>query len=766
MKYNPEILAPVGNFEMLEAAIKAGATGVYLGGTLYSARAFAKNFDNEGLSNAIDFCHKRGVKVYVTVNTLFHDYEIENALNFVIDLYNMDVDGVIIQDLGLFMLIREHVPEMPVHASTQMNINNFYGAKLLQELGFKRVVLARETPYNEIKKICNELDIEVEVFVHGSLCVSCSGQCLMSSYIGNRSGNRGRCAQPCRMNYKLLDNSKREIKSRYGLNSYISPKDLSTIENIELLKNIGVHSFKIEGRMKKPEYVYNVVKSYNDKINSKNYDENRLKEVGLRGHTKGLIFSDFGKSYVELDRRVGKKGIIVGEVIEKNNRKHIKFNLPVYKNDILLLETKKNKLIPYTLKNDFNIGEYVSENYFHDLNISSNVIRSSFSKLQKEISDIDLNLKREVDIKFIGKLGEKPLLKIIYNDVIFSKEADFVITNAKKSPMTVEDISNSIDKLGNTDYYARSIKISIDDNIFIPVKILKELRRDLISKLDLSFSNYHKRKKLKNINLNSITKNKNYNKKIKLNIEYLKTGNLSKNLGCDTYFSEISENLINNFYKINRIMFYKDFKGLKINLKDINFKGFLINNLGDIQFIKENFPNKIIVGDYGMNILNIYAFKFLKSLGLNRITLSTELNVDEINHILQYVDTDYEIIVHGPLLSMTMVHCPFSVLKNCKNGNECKNCIFNKGFLENQNHEKFKVIRKQGYSELYHSKELLGYPFLDKIKFTSGGSIRLIICEDIEIQKIYYNKINETNKKEHIFNLSNYTYGHFEKGIE
>ena len=351
MKYNPEVLAPVGNMEMLEAAIKAGATGVYLGGLLYSARAYATNFDNEELKKVIKFCHKRGVKVYVTVNTLFHDGEIQGALNFVTDLYNMDVDGVIIQDLGLLHLIRKYLPNLPIHGSTQMNINNYYGAKLLQSLGFKRVVLARETPIDEIKKICENLDIEVEVFVHGSLCVGCSGQCLMSSYIGNRSGNRGRCAQPCRLDYKLLNRNKEDISKDFD--SFISPKDLCTIEYVETLLDAGVNSFKIEGRMKKPEYVYNVVKSYKDKIEKNSFEKNRLKEVSLRGYTDGLIFNDFGKSYTELNRQAGKKGLEVGEIVEDRVKKYILFKLPCNKDDILILETEKNKNIPYTLKRVF-----------------------------------------------------------------------------------------------------------------------------------------------------------------------------------------------------------------------------------------------------------------------------------------------------------------------------------------------------------------------------------------------------------------------------
>lgn len=765
MKYNPEVLAPVGNMEMLEAAIKAGATGVYLGGLLYSARAYATNFDNEELKKVITFCHKRGVKVYVTVNTLFHDSEIQGALNFVTDLYNMDVDGVIIQDLGLLHLIKKHLPNLPIHASTQMNINNYYGAKLLQSLGFKRVVLARETPIDEIIKICKNLDIEVEVFVHGSLCVGCSGQCLMSSYIGNRSGNRGRCAQPCRLDYKLLNRNKDEITK--GFDSFISPKDLCTIENLETLLEAGVNSFKIEGRMKKPEYVYNVVKSYKDKIEKNSFEKHRLKEVSLRGYTDGLIFNDFGKSYTELDRQAGRKGLEVGEIVEDRGRKSILFNIPCFKDDILILETDKNKNIPYTLKRDLKKGEKISEKYFYDLKISSKVVRSSSSKLIEEINSRNLELNNKVDFKFVGKILEPAKLLLRYKDISIEVVSENKIEEAKKTPVTKEDIIRSLEKLGNTDYTLENIEVIIDDNIFIQVRTLNEMRREIVRKLDEEISNFNKRDNLDYVTLEKLTKANYEYKIIRVNLE---ESNYSKGLNNeygDIYTENIDELFSEKFYKMPRIQFESDFKLLKSKLKDKEFRGFLINNLGDIQFIDEEFKDKEIIGDYGLNVLNIYSYLFLKRLGIKRITLSTELNLKELNEILEYTGGDTEIITHGPLISMIMVHCPFSVIKGCKDSSGCKNCNFNFGFMQGKNNEIFPVKRINGYSEVYHSKNLLGYNFVSEIKFRDGGNIRVIDDgSEIDLARIYFDKANGENSSDYNFDLRNYTFGHFEKGIE
>lgn len=273
----PELLAPAGNFEALKAAVENGADAVYLGGRLFNARQYAGNFDNEELEKAIDFSHVRGVKIYLTLNTLISDTEMKEALVFAGQAYNMGIDGIIVQDLGLARLIKEKIPGLDLHASTQMTIYNSEGIKFLSEIGFKRVVLAREVPLEEISQItsfCTDnYNTEIEIFVHGALCISYSGQCLMSSIIGGRSGNRGRCAQPCRLPYQLIMKNKGydeyERDSRdynfeaYGSKSYImSPKDICTIRDLEAIIKAGVKSLKIEGRMKSPEYVATVTGIY------------------------------------------------------------------------------------------------------------------------------------------------------------------------------------------------------------------------------------------------------------------------------------------------------------------------------------------------------------------------------------------------------------------------------------------------------------------------------------------------------------------------
>ena len=248
MNKDIELLAPAGTYDAFLAAIENGADAIYLGGKLFNARANASNFSLEELEEMVKFAHLRNVKIYVTLNTLLNNAELSEALDFAYDLYNINIDAVIVQDFGLAKVLHEYIPGLELHASTQMTVYNLAGVKELQRFGFKRVVLARELSFEEIKNICDNTDVEIEIFIHGALCISYSGQCLMSSMIGDRSGNRGKCAQPCRLPYTLLKNDT-EVAKGYLL----SPKDLSMLDLISSIPN--VKSLKIEGRMKSPEKI-------------------------------------------------------------------------------------------------------------------------------------------------------------------------------------------------------------------------------------------------------------------------------------------------------------------------------------------------------------------------------------------------------------------------------------------------------------------------------------------------------------------------------
>ena len=263
MESEIELLSPAGNFECLKAAVQNGANCIYFGANLFSARAYANNFDDDELAKAIEYCKIRGVKTNLTLNILIKDNELESAFNVAKKAYEFGIDAIIVQDLGLAKMLIKSFPDLPIHASTQMSVHNLQGVLELQELGFSRVVLSRELSIEEIEYICENSNIEIECFIHGALCISYSGQCLFSSMIGGRSGNRGKCAQSCRLPYELIENDKTTLDKGYLL----SPRDLCSLDYIPRLINCGVKSLKIEGRMKSPEYVATVTRIYRKYIN-------------------------------------------------------------------------------------------------------------------------------------------------------------------------------------------------------------------------------------------------------------------------------------------------------------------------------------------------------------------------------------------------------------------------------------------------------------------------------------------------------------------
>ena len=480
-----EILAPCGNWDMVKASVSAGADAIYLGTKEFSARAYAENFTVEDVKEVVKYCHLRSVKVYITLNTLIKQSEIHKAIEYVNRLYNIDIDALIVQDIGLSYLVNKLFPDLDLHASTQMNINNLNGALIAQKLGFRRIVLARETDLEELKNIRENCDIEIEVFIHGSLCVCQSGQCLMSSLNGDRSANRGRCAQPCRKDYKIiLDNE--TINSKL---SYLSPKDLCTIENVDEIAKY-CDSLKIEGRMKSKEYVYSVVTSYREKLDHGNYSY-YLDEVKNRGFTKGLINNTSGYDYVELGRKNQIKGHSVGKIIGKGK---IQFMEDVYKKDILILFNGKNTF-PLTLTEDYKKNSIVSFKNITDALENSDVKRVSHIKIVEK-SDEEKNVCFDLDVKFICKKS-KPI-QIFVNGLEY--KTNIICDEAKNKPIDDEFIRNQVLKTGNYPVNITELQIVLDAGLFLSKSQLNQGRRDVIEFYLDEKANFNHRKQ-KNIDL-------------------------------------------------------------------------------------------------------------------------------------------------------------------------------------------------------------------------------------------------------------------------
>ena len=628
-----ELLAPAGNMACLKAAVQAGCDAVYIGGKSFGARAFSKNFNDEEIVEAIKYAHLYGVKVYVTCNTLVFDDEVSSFLNYVDFLHKNNVDAILIQDLGMLDLIRKTYPNLEVHSSTQMHIHNLDGTQLMQSLGVKRVVLARETSFKEIKNIKQNSNVELEVFVHGALCVSYSGCCLMSYFNGGRSGNRGECAGSCRLRYDVIDENGVLNKDKYP----ISLKDLNSLERVGELIDIGISSLKIEGRMKSPSYVYLVVSLYRQAIDSYYKDGkvvidkqklHDLKIVFNREYTRGFLFNENNNDIVNM-KNSNHQGIVIGKVIKsKNNNVYVKLEDKVEIGDALRLLSKTEDAI---ILNNFYInkklvkvaykGDVISFNTHKSVDIDSIVLKTSSKVIDDNIKNLIDNKQRKValTVTINAKVGEK--LSISATDGKNSVKLESIILDKSiNRPTTEEDLTDKINKLNDTIYKINSLKINIDDNVFVPLKIFNDLRREVIDALNQKrlYAIPYKKDKY-SIELPDFNTEKNIN----ILIDDISNIDLSK------YKYVYSNNQIpNTILKLPRVT-------LNYNDLDMN-KYYLITEIGALNKLKK------VDSDFSLNVVNSYTVAFLHSLGVRKITLSYEMDYEKIELLINNYKSRYK----------------------------------------------------------------------------------------------------------------------------
>ncbi|AKB31127.1 Protease [Methanosarcina siciliae HI350] len=522
----PELLAPAGGMEALKAAVENGADAVYIGARAFSARGYASNFSEEELEQALDYAHLRGVKIYVTVNTLLKEEEVESALRLLARLREMGADAIIIQDPGLIALSRKYLPDLPLHASTQMTLHNSEGVAFAKELGIERVVLSRETSLEEIRKIKEKSDMEIEVFVHGALCISYSGQCLLSSLIGGRSGNRGYCAQPCRKKYRLYCEGK-QVKT--GGSYLLSPKDLNTASGLGTLIEAGIESFKIEGRMKRPEYVAGVVRIYRRLIdrylkNPAGYfvsgeEQEILTQLFNRGFTSGYFFEN-PRGKLMSRENPHNRGIPAGTVVSydrRTKRIRVKLSNILRLGDGIMVENAetrpedKGKIISsmYTGKGSVysaGKGEVVEIPFDSRAPSGSTVYRTHDKKLmdslKKESESGALRPKIPVSLAATLTSGKPARFGIKDSDSnVVTVESEYLVEEAEKLPTSKARIEKQLTKLGNTLFEATELNVSVEEDIFIPVGQLNELRTKAVLQLENLRTSKWKRKPLENLQL-------------------------------------------------------------------------------------------------------------------------------------------------------------------------------------------------------------------------------------------------------------------------
>lgn len=708
-----ELLSPAGDMECLKWAIHAGCDAVYIGGKKFGARMYANNFDQKEIVEAIEYCHLYGVKIYVTVNTLFLEEEKEEVLEYITFLHQNGVDAVIMQDLGFICLVRKRLPHLEIHASTQMHNGSDQELYLLKSLGIRRAVLARELSLLEINQF--SCDIEKEIFIHGALCISYSGQCLFSSLVLGRSGNRGSCAGTCRLPYSLYQNDKKIISDKYLL----STKELNTIENFRSIMDSDVVSLKIEGRMKSKYYVYFVTRMYrilmdkyyqNEDMTVTEEEINKLKVLYNRGFTKGYLLEDTSKKLMNIDSP-NHQGIPIGKVIGLTKDKiKILLSSNLSQGDgIRFPSSLEGMKVNYLYNKD---GLFISKASKGDIIY----LDKTFSVLENDmvVKTLDISLHREIEsflekkipvnIKvkaFIGKKIEIAMEDFDQNQVSCIGEE---VESAKAHPILKEDIIRQLSKLGNTCFILDHISIELDENSFFPLSKMNEMRRVLVEKLVKKRKHpFHpfvvqKEEVLpfeRTIETKGISALVHTEEQLKALLPLENVSIYVENLAW--YLAYKNTNKV--YFRTNRAL---------SNTHSYHQERLLV---GDLGHFNQNKQDNHIVTDFYLNVTNSDTLEYFLSQGSSRVCLSLELEDAQIQSLMHsyYQRHGYypnvEVLIYGKVELMMMKYCPLKMLVNKEK--KCQVCKKkDRYYLEDRNLKRYAIMSRDCINYILHYKKV------------------------------------------------------------
>lgn len=719
-----ELLAPAGNMETLIAAIHAGCDAVYISGKNFGARKSAQNFTNEELKEAVEYAHLRNVKIYVTVNTLIYDEEFSELSPYFQLLEEIKVDALIVQDLGVIHFIRTNFPNLIVHASTQLNINSVSGALLLKKMGVKRVVLARETPIDIVKQIV-DTGIEVEVFIHGALCFAYSGQCLMSYAIGKRSGNRGECAQPCRKKYRLIENGK--YLTPYL--SLLSMKDLNTLDYLDQLKEIGVESLKIEGRMKSPAYVMSVVRAYYNKLHQIPDDKmmDNLLVSFNREFTKGYMFNENNALLTNISS-VNHQGLYIGKVT-KVTSDGITLNLvkPLVINDAIRIKGKNEVGFYVTNLKQDNNNYFIKGNFKVSVNdlvyktVDNTLLENAKTKVENE------NHKIYLSGLFKAYLNQPLTLIIKYNDISIQETLDVLEETAEK-PLEIERIKNQLRKSGNPLFEFTNLEIDYDGLAFIRVSMINEIRRRALEKLKQTIlDTYQLPKNDVYPYLEKIKTSETSNNTIKFDLVLTKKSQLK-------FAEALPFNKVYTLFKSEYEPYYFHFN------RNFDSKAGLIHNLGDLNNGMSLSPS--------FNVLNSETIKLLNNFALDTIYLSHELSLDDqINLTRTTKASNLGVFLYGRMELMSTAHCFINKVRKMKNLH-CTLCEKNDYYLEDEYHNLMYVVSR--YNQTRPETIIYNYKITDNFSFINnylGNNIKRFLIVLTDENEAMLNKLKKKIKE-------------------
>lgn len=707
-----ELLAPAGSMESLVAAINKGADAIYLGGDKFSARAYASNFDRETMEKAVDYVHSYGLAIYVTINTLIKENEFNEAIDYIGFLHRIGVDAIIMQDIGLLNRVRDIYPELEIHASTQMSIHNAEGALFFSNNGFKRIVLSREMALDEIKYISTDLGIETEMFVHGALCVSYSGQCLMSSVIGGRSGNRGKCAQGCRLPYTLTRDSDNKKVSGYLL----SPKDMCTIENIKDIIATGTSSLKVEGRMKRPEYVAGVIESYRASVdealdNKKNNSSDRKKVLlqlfNREGFSNAYLYKNNGKDMMAY-KTPKNTGVFLGK-IGKNSE-------IILEEDLTLRDGIRIGEDGFTLSKMILNGKEVTEAFAGDSVVMYpkkykkgdicykmsdtkllNTLKKSYEKLYERKIELTANVK--------FKLGMPLSITINYNGNTFRKTGE-VVEFAQSSPLDMKRVEKNLKKSGEIPFKIENVIFDDFEDGFMPMSSINNLRRDILDEiLNFEINKYKNDVKAKEVEskevekdemetlLVKVTTKEQLDAAIDANAPAIAINIFGKNRNTlnKSAFDNLGEYKGNVYLETPNIIKSEFEVVCKMidSLKD-KITGLVTGNMGIVNKYKDS--GLKIIGGYKLNIFNSEALKFNNKV-IDGTCLSIELNRKELKGILDKENRGAQFFIYGKPEVMINEYCPIgSTFGERSSKKECNSACVNNTFkLTDRVNENFTV---------------------------------------------------------------------------
>lgn len=742
MRHETELLAPAGSFESLRAAVNAGADAVYIGGTRFGARAYAENPDEKGLCEAIEFAHLHGCDLYLTVNTLLKDAELSELGAYLKPYYESGLDAVIVQDMGVFSYIRENFPDLPIHASTQMTVLGAEGAELLKKQGATRVVTARELSLQEIRRIHDTVDVEIESFIHGALCYCYSGQCLMSSMFGGRSGNRGRCAQPCRLPYQLKGDGK--LLGKKGEEYILSPKDMCTIEILPEILEAGVCSLKIEGRMKRPEYTAGVVRVY------RKYLDRYLEYGAEKYHVDP-------KDYGELQALYNRGGFSRGYYQVHNGREMISLTRPSH------FEEKGKKAMQEKQRYEALLQEIKKEYLDKD---KKETIEGNFHISLDGPSELTVRY-RDAEVRVEGEPGQVP----------------------KNQPMTEADIRKQLQKTGDTPFVFGKLTIQMDGDIFCPNGQLNRMRREALERLTERCTAGARRAagEVREPLASEATGEQAGKKAQKptqfpLRVQLERADYLNEALD----FPEVkaiyltSEKL--DFEKlpeyvqachgaekecllvlptIFRTPARRWFEERLELIKNAGLDGLVLKNLEELEFVKEQGLELPLIGDHNLYSWNRETGAFWEKEGIARQTLPLELNDRELR---ERGAGDAELIAYGYLPLMTTAGCLHRTVERCDHKETVR-------MLVDRYKKEFPAVNycRYCYNVIYNSEPLSLLNNKEEIERLSPESLRLCFTLESrkEIRRILtdyaevFGKGAPGRKPEY-----SYTKGHLKRGVQ